>query len=136
MKRVTGIGGIFFKCKDREASRAWYANHLGIQSDQYGGCFEWHTKEDTTGHTVWSPFASDTRYFEPSLSPFMVNYRVADLEALLQALKTEGVTIIGETEENEFGKFAWILDPDGIKLELWQAPQNFSSLCSTLQKSE
>lgn len=136
MKRVTGIGGIFFKCNDQQLSKQWYERHLGIRSDAYGGCFEWHTQEGAKGHTVWSPFTADTQYFSPSKAAFMVNYRVENLVDLLIVLRDEGVEVVGDMEENEFGKFAWILDPNGIKLELWEPPKNFSELCSVVQASE
>ncbi|MCP5052903.1 MAG: VOC family protein [bacterium] len=122
MKRVTGIGGVFFKSKDPEKIKEWYKTHLGIKSDQYGGMFQWRKYSDPeqTGCTVWSPFKDDTTYFEPSGKPFMVNYRVKDLEKLLEVLKEEGVQIAGEMESYEYGKFAWIVDPDGTKIELWE----------------
>lgn len=136
MKRVTGIGGIFFKCKDPGLTKKWYADHLGIQTDQYGGCFEWKSENGTAGHTVWSPFDSQTQYFQPSASTFMVNYRVADLEALLPILRAEGVEQVGEMEVHEYGKFAWVLDPDGHKIELWQPQVGFEDQCGVIQKSE
>lgn len=136
MKSVTGIGGIFFKCKDPGLTKKWYADHLGIQTDQYGGCFEWKSENGTAGHTVWSPFDSQTQYFQPSASTFMVNYRVADLEALLPILRAEGVEQVGEMEVHEYGKFAWVLDPDGHKIELWQPPVGFEDQCGVIQKSE
>jgi len=122
MKRVTGIGGIFFKTKDPQQSKKWYQNHLGIESDEYGATFKWLEKENPTkeGNTVWNAFPDDTQYFNPAEQEFMINYRVENLEALLVALKEEGVTIVGEMESFEYGKFAWILDPDGYKIELWE----------------
>ncbi len=136
MKRVTGIGGIFFKCKDADHTKKWYGEHLGIQTDQYGGCFEWRSESGTAGHTVWSTFDSQTEYFRPSASPFMINYRVEDLETLLPVLRAEGVEQVGEMEVHEYGKFAWILDPDGNKIELWQPPAYFEEQCGVIQKSE
>ena len=122
MKRVTGIGGIFFKTDNAEESRDWYRKHLGIASGQYGGTFKWRHAEDgdKLGHTAWSPFGSDTTYYEPSKKDFMINYRVDDLEALLKVLKEEGVQIVGEMETYDYGKFGWIMDPNGIKIELWE----------------
>jgi len=122
MKRVTGIGGVFFKAKDPQESRTWYQNHLGIESSEYGATFKWLDKEnpETEGSTTWNPFPKDTKYFDPAQQEFMINYRVDDLEALLVVLKEEGVTIVGEMESFEYGKFAWILDPDGYKIELWE----------------
>jgi predicted enzyme related to lactoylglutathione lyase len=122
MKRVTGIGGVFFKTKDPQQSRTWYKEHLGIESDQYGATFKWLEKENPKkeGSTTWNPFPKDTTYFNPGEQEFMINYRVEDLEALLLVLKEEGVTIIGEMESFDYGKFAWIMDPDGRKIELWE----------------
>lgn len=122
MKRVTGIGGIFFKSKDPERSRNWYRKHLGIENGKYGGTFEWrHAKDpDKKGFTAWSIFDEQTTYTEPSTKEFMVNYRVDDLEALLKELRKEGVEVVGEIEDLEYGKFGWILDPDGVKIELWE----------------
>ena len=122
MKRVTGIGGIFFKCQDPEAMRQWYEAHLGIKNEQYGTNFEWLDAEDPTkkGTTVWSAMKASTKYFDPSTKPFMINYRVENLEALLELLKNEGVTVVGEMEDSEYGKFAHILDPEGNKIELWE----------------
>ncbi|MEM6343269.1 MAG: VOC family protein [Bacteroidota bacterium] len=122
MKRVTGIGGIFFKCDDPKKMKSWYNTHLGIQTDQYGGVFRWKsaTKEDQTCYTAWSPFSHKSTYFEPSKKEFMFNYRVDDLEALLAELKKEGITVVGEIETYPYGKFGWILDPEGNKIELWE----------------
>lgn len=120
MKRVTGIGGIFFKSKDPEKLRAWYKQHLGIPAEQYGAMIEWGGPESEKGYTVWNPFKADTTYFGPSESSFMINYRVDDLEALLKVLEEEGVTIAGKMEEHDYGKFGWIMDPDGNKIELWE----------------
>jgi len=122
MKRVTGIGGIFFKCKNPKEVKAWYEKHLGLNTDDYGTSFEWRQGEDSSklGFTQWSPFPADTEYFEPSQSEFMLNYRVADLKALVEVLKQEGVTILDEIEEFEYGKFVHILDNEGYKIELWE----------------
>ncbi len=98
MKKVTGIGGVFFKCEDREKMRAWYAEHLGIHSEEWGGVFEWRdkTNPDIEGYTAWSPFKQETRYFDPSKQDFMINYRVDDLEALTAELKKAGIEEVGE----------------------------------------
>jgi len=123
MKRVTGIGGIFFKTQDPDAMKAWYQRHLGINLDpSYGTSFEWRQAGDPErkGFTAWSPFPADTDYFAPSQKDFMVNYRVADLEGLLDVLRQEGVEVVGEVHSFEYGKFAHILDPDGNKVELWE----------------
>ena len=122
MKRVTGLGGVFFKCDDPKKMREWYGAHLGLNVNEYGGMFEWRQKEapDQPGTTTWSPFDKDTSYFSPSEKDYMFNYRVHDLEALLEVLKEEGVQIVGEMQSFEYGKFAWIMDPEGNKIELWE----------------
>ena len=122
MKRVTSIGGIFFKCKDPNKMKEWYNTHLGLNSDQYGTVFEWRQAEDSTkkGFTQWSPFTATTKYFEPSKKEFMINYRVADLVALVEELKKEGVTIVDKIEVVEYGKFVHIMDVEGNKIELWE----------------
>jgi predicted enzyme related to lactoylglutathione lyase len=121
-KRVTGIGGIFFKCQDPDAVKQWYSKHLGIPADAYGASFEWRQADDPEkkGTTVWSPFKMETRYFDPSTQPFMINYRVDDLEALVAELKAEGVTVVDEIESYPYGKFVHIMDLEGNKIELWE----------------
>ncbi len=119
-KRITGIGGIFFKTKDLDKTREWYRNHLGFDTNEYGSSFKWKDKNGKECTTQWSPFKADTKYFLPSEKEFMVNYRVENLEELLKVLKEEGVTIVGEMETYDYGKFGWILDPDGNKIELWE----------------
>lgn len=118
--RVTGLGGFFFKSRDPKAIREWYKNHLGLNTDDYGCSFWWKDQEGRDCMTQWSPFKEDTEYFQPSKKEFMMNFRVADLEGLLKELKEEGVTIVGKVEEYDYGKFGWILDPEGNKLELWE----------------
>ena len=123
--RVTGIGGVFFKSSDPKAMGEWYRKHLGIDVQPWGGAaFSWATPDNPggTGTTVWSPFAADTAYFAPSTAPFMINYRVADLHALLALLRSEGCTVDDKVEESEYGKFGWVMDPEGNRLELWQQP--------------
>lgn len=122
MKKVTGIGGIFFKCKDPNKMKEWYKIHLGLDTDQYGTNFEWHQGADSTkkGFTQWSPFSETTKYFQPSEKDFMINYRVENLEALVEELKKEGVTITDKIETFEYGKFVHIMDPEGNKIELWE----------------
>jgi predicted enzyme related to lactoylglutathione lyase len=124
MKRVTGIGGIFFKSEDPEKLRAWYGEHLGFNITQWGSTFQWidANKRDAThlARTEWSPFTKDTSYFAPSEKSFMFNYRVENLTELLKVLQEEGVTIVGEPQEFPYGKFAWIMDPEGNKIELWE----------------
>ena len=122
MKKVTGIGGIFFKCKDPGKMKEWYKTHLGLDTNDYGATFEWREADDSTkkGSTTWSPFAETTKYFEPSTKDFMINYRVADLEALVEELKKERVTIVDKIETYGYGKFVHIIDPEGNKIELWE----------------
>ena len=122
MKKVTGLGGIFFKCKDPEKMKAWYQKHLGLNTNEYGAVFEWHQGADNTkkGFTNWSPFKESTKYFDPSSKDYMINYRVENLEALVQKLKKEGVTIVDEIEAYDYGKFVHILDAEGNKVELWE----------------
>ena len=123
MSRVTGIGGIFFKSHDPARVLEWYRTHLGITSDDWGGfAFQWSEKgrPNETGYTVWSAFPDTTNYFAPSEQPFMINFRVADLARLIAALKEEGVEVMGEIEQHPNGKFAWILDPERRKVELWE----------------
>lgn len=122
MKRVTGIGGIFFKCKDPQKVREWYQTHLGLNTNDYGSVFEWYQGADSTkkGFSQWSPFSEATKYFEPSAKDFMINYRVENLEALVEELKKEGVTIVDKIETVEYGKFVHILDVEGNKIELWE----------------
>lgn len=125
MKRVTGIGGIFFKAHDAPALRAWYRRHLGIDVQDWGGAaFTWTDGEGRPvgGTTVWSINAAENDYFAPSAAPFMVNYRVADLDALLAVLREEGCNVVDKTDDSEFGKFGWVIDPEGNKIELWQPP--------------
>lgn len=117
---VSGLGGFFFKTKDPDVIKDWYKKHLGVNTDQYGWTFWWKDQEGNDCSTQWSPFKEDTTYFAPSEKPFMMNLRVKNLEKLLETLKNEGITIVGEVEEFSYGKFGWILDPEGNKLELWE----------------
>lgn len=122
MKRVTGIGGIFFKCKDPQKMSEWYRTHLGLSTNEYGAVFEWYQGADSTkkGFTQWSPFKENTKYFEPSDKDFMMNYRVEHIEKLVAELKKEGVTVLDEIEAYEYGKFVHIMDMEGNKIELWE----------------
>ncbi|XOV92545.1 MAG: VOC family protein [Bacteroidota bacterium] len=122
MKKVTGIGGIFFKCKNPDQVKDWYNKHLGLNTDQWGTNFEWRESDNPNvkGHTQWSPFTDDTKYFEPSAKDFMINYRVENLVVLVEELKREGVTILDEIESYDYGKFVHILDVEGNKIELWE----------------
>lgn len=123
MERVTGIGGIFFKSDNPKALSAWYKKHLGLDVSDWGGAlFRWGGEGSSSGVTVWSPFARDTDYMQPSSSPFMINFRVADLDGLLSVLKQEGCHVLDMTESSEQGKFGWVMDPEGNKVELWQPP--------------
>ena len=119
-KRVTGIGGIFFKSEDPDAAKEWYKKHLGLNTDAYGCTFWWKDNEGQKCSTQWSPMKSETDYFEPSKKQFMMNFRVENLEELLSMLKEEGVQVVGEIESYDYGKFGWILDPEGNKIELWE----------------
>jgi predicted enzyme related to lactoylglutathione lyase len=122
LKRVTGFGGIFFKCKDPKKVREWYQTHLGLNTNQYGSVFEWYQGADSTkkGFSQWSPFKETTKYFEPSTKEFMINYRVENLEALVEELKKEGVTVTATLQTVDYGKFVHIMDIEGNKIELWE----------------
>ncbi len=122
LKRVTGIGGIFFKCADPQKMREWYKTHLGLNTNPYGTVFEWRHATDSSkkGFSQWSPFKETTKYFEPSTKQFMINYRVDNLEALITELKKEGVTITDTMETYDYGKFVHIMDIEGNKIELWE----------------
>lgn len=122
MKRVTGIGGIFFKCKNPKLVREWYQKHLGLNTNEYGAVFEWYQGADSTqkGFSQWSPFNEKTKYFEPSIKEFMINYRVKNLKSMVELLKQEGVTILDTIETYEYGKFIHIIDIEGNKIELWE----------------
>lgn len=123
MKRVTGIGGIFFKAKDPVALGAWYRDHLGLEVGDWGGAiFSWGGDGSEEGITIWNTFKQDTTYLDPGTASFMLNFRVADLDALLTALKQEGCNVVGGTDESEHGKFGWVIDPEGNKVELWEPP--------------
>ena len=126
MKRVTGIGGIFFTARDPVALRAWYKTHLGIDVQNWGGAaFSWtdDAGKPAAGTTVWSIGGADGDSFAPSRSSFMINYRVADLHGVLQALRSEGCDVLEKTDDSDYGKFGWVMDPEGNKVELWQPPE-------------
>ncbi|HYV84728.1 MAG TPA: VOC family protein [Patescibacteria group bacterium] len=125
MKRVTGIGGIFFTAQDPVVLRAWYKKHLGIDVLEWGGAaFRWtdDSGKPVGGTTVWS-IGGGGDHYAPSKAPFMVNYRVADLQSLLKALREEGCQVLEKTDDSEYGKFGWVMDPEGNKVELWQPPE-------------
>jgi len=121
MAKVIGLGGIFFKSRDAKALNEWYAKHLGLPVEKWGGA---RFNEDSArpGYTLWSPFAADTTHFAPSTLPYMINFRVDDLDGLLAQLRADGVTVEDKVEESEFGRFGWIMDPEGTRIELWQPP--------------
>lgn len=125
MKRVTGIGGIFFKARDPAALQAWYKRHLGIDVQDWGGtAFAWTDAAGApvAGSTVWSIGSAHSDQFAPGTAPFMVNYRVDDLHALVAVLREEGCTVLDRVDDSEYGKFGWVIDPEGNKVELWQPP--------------
>ena len=124
MKRALGIGGIFFKAENPEKLARWYERHLGLSIDKSfnGYTFDWKSEKHRPekGYTLWSPFKSDTDYIKPSSKDFMINFIVDDLEQLLKVLAAEGVEQVDEMQDTEFGKFGWVLDPEGHKVELWE----------------
>ena len=125
MKRVTGIGGVLFKAKDPKALGDWYRMHLGMNIEEWGGVvFQWaDDNPEGTGSTNWTLFKDDAEYFAPSTSRFMINYRVDDLDALITKLREEGCDVDEKVEDTEFGKFGWVMDPEGNRLELWEPPK-------------
>jgi predicted enzyme related to lactoylglutathione lyase len=127
MAGVTGIGGIFFKARDPEALRAWYQRHLGIDVQPWGGAaFHWTGSgrtEPDGGVTVWNIMPASSTYLDPSPAPFMVNYRVDDLDALLAKLRAEGCAVDDKVERSDYGAFGWVMDPEGHRIELWQPPE-------------
>jgi predicted enzyme related to lactoylglutathione lyase len=125
MKRVTGIGGIFFHAKDPVALRAWYQRHLGIDVLDWGGAaFTWADEagNPTAGSTIWSVGPENNGHFSPGKASFMINYRVADLDGLLAVLREEGCKVLDKPEDSEYGKFGWVMDPEDNKVELWEPP--------------
>lgn len=124
MEKVQGIGGVFFKSRDPEALGIWYRDHLGIDVQGWGGAiFQWSEQDRAdSASTTWSPFKADTSYFEPSQAPFMINFRVRDLDAMLAQLRDAEVVVDDRIEESDFGRFGWAMDPEGNRIELWQPP--------------
>ncbi len=120
--KVTGIGGVFVKSKDTEALVKWYREVLGFPFDGYGASFlmREHDEPDSEGYNVWGPFKADTDYFAPSDKEFMINLRVRNLDALMERLLAAGIKEVKPRESHDYGKFAWIVDPEGTKLELWE----------------
>jgi predicted enzyme related to lactoylglutathione lyase len=123
MAKVTGFGGVFFKSRDPQALSLWYAKHLGVDLADFGGVL-FREDEQRPGYTLWAPFAQNTRYFEPSGREFMLNFRVDDLSGILASLRSAGVQVDAKVEDSEFGRFGWIEDPEGTRVELWQPPAN------------
>lgn len=117
MAQILGLGGVFFRCKDVEAYRAWWAEHMGVDVKEWGA-FQWDS--DGKGFTMMSPFKNDSEYLAPSAERFMINLRVDDVASLIEKAKNGDATIVGEVEDTEFGVFGWFIDPEGIKIELWQ----------------
>jgi predicted enzyme related to lactoylglutathione lyase len=122
MKKVTGLGGVFFKCNDPQSMNEWYAKNLGLATSEYGITFEWRQADDSSkkGSTTWCMFPQDTQSFSPSAKPFMINYRVENIVALVEELKKDNVTIVDEITEYDYGKFVHVLDPEGNIIELWE----------------
>ncbi|MFD2902698.1 VOC family protein [Sphingobacterium anhuiense] len=122
MKKVTGLGGVFFKCEDPQKMNDWYAKNLGLEAGEYGATFKWRDLDDPSvkGSTAWCTFPRDSEYFNPSIKPFMINYRVENLVALVEELKKDNVTIVDEISEYDYGKFIHVLDPEGNIIELWE----------------
>ncbi|HMG91056.1 MAG TPA: VOC family protein [Chryseolinea sp.] len=124
MKRVTGLGGVFFKSEEPKKLREWYGKHLGLDMEDWGSTFLWidpnNPEAKAQARTAWSPFEKDTTYFNPSTKSYMFNYRVENLVELLKVLRDEGVTVIDKVEDLPYGKFGWIMDPEGNKIELWE----------------
>ena len=128
MAKVTGLGGVFFKCDDPKGMNEWYTKNLGMVNAGYGVTFEWRQDDDPTkrGSTTWSTFPKDTKHFSPSEKPFMINYRVDDLVALVAELKKDNVTIIDEIADSDYGKFVHVLDPEGNTIELWEPKEELA----------
>ena len=121
-KKVTGIGGIFFKCKDPNSLKEWYNKNLGLNTDKYGTTFEWRLTDNQQqkGYLQWAPFKETTSYFKPSEKDFMINYRVSNMDRLLEQLKAAGIVPLDSVEKVSYGKFVHIMDPEGNKIELWE----------------
>jgi catechol 2,3-dioxygenase-like lactoylglutathione lyase family enzyme len=127
MQRVDGIGGVFFKARDPDTLRAWYRRHLGLDIQEWGGLAFPPTPASAnadalSAHTTWCVFPGDTSYFGSGGAPFMINYRVSDLDGLLVLLRAEGCEVDAKTDASEYGKFGWVTDPEGNRIELWQPP--------------
>ncbi len=125
MERVIGVGGIFFKSKDPGKLKAWYRDNLGLPADEHGEIV-FSSAGETSAPLVWSPFPADTKYFEPSQAPFMINFRVKDLRAMLAQLRAAGALVDDKVQDEPYGKFGWVMDPEGNRIELWEAPTDGS----------
>jgi predicted enzyme related to lactoylglutathione lyase len=124
MAKAIGMGGVFFKCSDKEGLSAWYARHLGLDLGEFGGVDFEVSRLPDSAFCVWGPFEKSTTYFDPSGKPFMVNLIVDDLEGALAQVREGGADVVGEIEEYDFGRFGWFIDPEGTKIELWQPPES------------
>jgi len=126
MTHITGIGGIFVKSENVDDLKKWYTKHLGVPMDDYGAMFKFreHDNPEQEAMAVWGFFKKDSDYFDPSKKDFMINFRVRDLDGLLEKLKSQGIEQSGKMQEYEYGRFAWIVDPEGTKIELWEPPGN------------
>ncbi len=124
MARALGIGGVFFRCADKEHLGVWYAKHLGFEIGDFGGTVFDVTRQPETARCVWGPFEDSTTYFDPSDKPFMVNLVVDDLDGALEQVARGGAEVVGEVEEYDYGRFGWFIDPEGTKIELWQPPED------------
>jgi len=127
MAKVLGIGGVFFKCKDKDQLAQWYKDHLGFVLGDYGGTDFEPSSAPKGGYTVWGPFADDTKYFAPSEKEFMINLMVDDVDALLAKVEQGGATVMEEKENSEYGYFGWFVDPEGNKIELWEPNPDYKS---------
>lgn len=123
MGRVTGVGGIFFKANDPEALYAWYEKYLGIKKEKWGVMFRWQDDGDPEACTTWSIFPKKSEYFGGDQQNFMINYRVEDLDGLLNKMHEDGVWIDPKREDGDYGRFAWVKDPEGNRIELWEPPK-------------
>lgn len=119
-KKVTGIGGLIFKSKDPEKTKQWYSKHLGFNTDEYGTSFQWQDENGNKAHSVWSPLGEDHEHFEEGEKDYILNLRVDDLDQMIADMRQEGVQLIGDVQEYDYGRFAYVIDPDGMKLELWE----------------
>lgn len=120
--RVTGLGGIFFKSENPKKLKDWYTENLKFPTDEFGKTFAWRWPDDPDklGYTQWSVFEKETKYMDPGKKDFMINFRVENIEALIEELKENGMRVVGKMEEYDYGKFAWVMDPEGNKIELWE----------------